>query len=93
MSKDVKDTLKNRMRAIEACTGSDAAFDIDCSFMRHGEGQEERYKLLSREKLEELYVEASAIINQVWALSHGHNSNCCKGRGKELIEPAIKSYF
>ena len=83
-----EDTLKNRMKAIESCVAMDGAFDIDCIVYRN------KFLLQEpKEKLIELLKSADKIITDVYKLSHGYNSKCCKGNGAKLIEPRIKQYF
>ncbi len=79
-----KDNAENRLMAIEAYVGMDASFDIDCYLhLKNKQTPEQTMRLLK---------EANEIITAVYKLAHGHSSDCCKGKGEELIDPAIRSY-
>lgn len=84
--KVIKDTAKNRMRAIEAIVAGSTNIDITVTVATLKESK------IKRSTLERLLVEADKMLTDVFYLSHGYNSSCCKGSGSALIEPAIKSY-
>ena len=77
----MEDTAENRLKAIEMLVGGD--YGLDAEWYSHFS---KKLKGLSREKLEEFVVEFGKIITNVYILSHGGNSECCKGKGKEIIE-------
>ena len=76
-----KDTVENRLRAIEAVVGGD--YGMDAEWYSHFSN---RRKKLSREKLEEYVEEFGKMITICYLLAHGGNSECCKGKGKEYLE-------
>lgn len=82
----MRDTILSRMKAIEALVGGDCSFDIDC-FVTF---EPEKY---SKEKILEKLKLANSVISEVYHLSHGHLSDCCKGKGANLIEPLVSNYF
>ena len=74
-------TIKDRLKAIEVLVGGD--YGLDAEWYSHFE---KRTKQLSREKLEEFVIEFGKIITNVYVISHGGNSECCKGKGKEIVD-------
>ncbi len=82
----MKDTLKNRIKAIESAVAMDEAFEIDCAAAFHPEK-------LNKKTLLKLLKLSDSIITDVYHLSHGYNSKCCKGKGADKISPLIKRYF
>ena len=82
---NIRDTAKNRLRSIEVLVSGDCAMDAEwySHFSR-------RLKSLSREKLEEMLVEFGKIITNCHTVSHGYNSKCCKGQGKEIMDSLLR---
>lgn len=80
----MKDSASKRIKAIEVLVGGDVAFDIDA--WRYGIN-----KIKTKEDALKMLKDASEIIGNVYKLSHGWNSKCCKGSGAHLIEPLLKS--
>lgn len=83
----MNDTVENRMKAIEAISG-DIGEELDIWFFGNQEGGQ-----VSTERMNALLTQAFKAMGDIFRLAHGYNSTCCKGKGAELIEPAIKSYF
>ena len=82
MKKEI--TIKDRLKAIEILVGGD--YGMDAEWYSHFE---KRTKELSREKLVDFVVEFGKIITSVYVISHGGNSKCCGGMGKEIVESLI----
>ena len=76
---DEKDTAENRLKAIEVLVGGD--YGLDAEWYNHFSKRN-----LSREKIEDFVVEFGKIITNCYVISHGFNSKCCKGKGKEMME-------
>jgi len=78
MNKEI--TTEDRLKAIEILVGGD--YGLDAEWYSHFE---KKTKALSREKIEEFVIEFGKIITNVYIISHGGNSECCKGKGEEIV--------
>lgn len=80
----MKDSLKNRIRAIHSVAAMD--------------GEELCCRLLSLDKMSakecrELLKFADEAMTKIYRLAHGWESSCCKGTGRDGMEEIIYSYY
>jgi hypothetical protein len=84
----MKDTAKNRLKAIESLVGGGCGLDAEWDY-----AFPEELKKYTRKGLEKQLSLYGKVITDIYILSHGFNSKCCKGKGYEMLKPLIDEYF